>query len=292
MAFIKARIDLSMLGHQMASLADFRFTTKDDFAASSDGWLVPASTSINSKTGDDVISGSSPNAIAGIDVSENGSIFTKQGSDAVIGASTAGYGIANNGTIDTGAGDDDVRGEGRFGIFNGGLIITGVGNDSVTGVCGVGGLREAIRNNGTIDTGNGDDMITGVGSLINPSIINDGIIDTGEGADTVDGFSGGFWGAGKVFLGKGADTLVGICTLGTISFDGGKGLDRILLDRNRIYYIDNAQNGALYIRDPQVLSSEGTYINFELVGGLGGSELAPLRAGTLAFDASANPIYL
>lgn len=210
----------------------------------------------------------------------------------VQGESTAGYGIVNNGIIDTGVGDDIVRGEGRFGIFNGGLIVTGAGNDSVTGVCGIGGLREAIRNNGKIDTGNGDDVITGVGSLINPSIINNGIIDTGRGADTVDGFNGGFWGSGKVFLGEGADTLVGICTLGTISFDGGKGLDEILLDPSRVYYIANAPDGAFYIRDPQVLSSEGTYRRFELVGGLGGSEFAPLHAGTLVFDASSNPAYL
>jgi hypothetical protein len=187
LALIEAKIELYSLDLQMALLANFDFTAKGDFAFSGEGWIVPASTSIDSKAGSDVISGSSSNAIAGIDISENGSIFTKQGSDVVKGESAAGYGIANNGVIDTGVGDDVVRGEGRFGIFNGGLIVTGAGNDSLTGICGIGGLREAIRNNGTIETGDGDDVITGVGSLINPSIINDGIIDTGRGADTVDG---------------------------------------------------------------------------------------------------------
>ncbi len=275
----------------MALLSEFQFSQRADIARSNDGWLLPDGTIQNALAGADTITGSTSDASPGVEVGIDSRLMTGLGRDIVSGTSQNGYGFVNEGYLDGGLGNDVIQGRGRFGIYNSGEIDTGAGDDSVVGVSG-GGLDDgAIINTGRIDTGSGNDAIIGTGGAVSPGFIHDGIINAGPGADRVDARAGGLWGSGKVSLGQGSDTLISFCTWGTIDFDAGKGVDRILLDKNYAFYINKNQDGSFSIREPSVARPDGIYRGFELVGSFENEASIPLRAGTLMFDSAGIPFY-
>lgn len=275
----------------LANLLDFFFTPSADTAFSGTGWKITTSTSIDTQGGDDDVEGISGNEAPGILLEANSSLNMSSGNDRIFSISAGGDGVRNEGRLFTSDDDDSIFGAGHFGLFNIGIINTGRGNDEITGTS-ISPFGGGIANSGTINTGPGRDTIVGTGTVLIPAIINDGLIDTGGGRDIVNGQNGGFWGSGTVSLGSGADTLIGICTNGTISFQGDDGRDRILLENNVSVTIAKNSDGSFSITTPLVVRPDGSYRNFELIGGLNSGICIELRPGTLSIDGFGIPSYV
>jgi hypothetical protein len=195
-----------------------------------------------------------------------GRIATGDGKDTITSSSTGlgGSAIGNVrgtdaggseivGVIDTGAGDDSITATSSdTAIDNEGAILTGDGNDSITGTSTGSAGYGIINYNGRIDTGMGNDSITGSGSgsigyrdILFVGIFNANTIKTGPGNDVVDALIGGFSGSGLISLGDGNDTLKGFATEGSVAsrgsgrFDGGIGIDRLLIGAAGTYTVSS-----------------------------------------------------
>lgn len=294
----------------MANLINFQFTNESDYATSASGWVVDYGEVVRMLAGDDEVSSSlfsgSVNAIQNY-----GTIDAGSGNDSLIGITEIvpggyGVGIDNVGTIKMGSGNDYVYGRGfDLGIWNRGLLDLGEGNDKVIGIydqCGLlntgtiwggngldeiygYGIDHALENHGSIYTGNDNDLVFGGAirtgsSQVNRGIVqgDDNIIDTGDGDDVVHGEGTGAWGVsgiynnGKIFLGKGNDTIDAItggfdgygvtdCGAGNDlvkgfgggEFLGGKGVDTLLFESG-VYSIQDAGGGGYMIGERMLVS--------------------------------------
>ncbi|MFM7314507.1 MAG: hypothetical protein ACKO0M_15315 [Cyanobium sp.] len=301
------------------NLADFVFTPKSDIATASylhletsavastlggddvisatvidesDGSLYQAianSGIIDLGKGDDSISASMTridtvaNTVALLN-NATGTIHGGDGNDTISGQASGILGckgLVNLGLIDAGSGRDVISGsatgtsEYAWGLANGGTIMGGDGADVITGSSNTG---TGIYNEGLIDAGRGNDEITG-GSDSVSAITNGGTILMGAGNDIIDASRGGFYNYGTVNFGKGNDILKGFNIGNSGIYDGGAGIDRILLG-DGIYLIE-ATTG--------VVSAAGTSFNlyctgFERIGGLSGGLFA-FATGTLTVTA-------
>ena len=210
-------------------------------------------------------------------------IYGGDGGD-VIGGRASGLlgckGLVNFGIIDGGSGRDFIYGytQGEsiyaWGVANGGTILGGDGADVLTGSSGAGA---AIYNSGMIDMGAGSDEITGAGGS-GSAIENAGSIIMGDGNDVIDAAKGGFYNYGVVSFGGGNDALKGFNIGNSGAYDGGFGIDRILLGDG--VYVINSSTG--------VVSASGTSFNlyttgFERIGGLSGGLFA-FATGTMTVD--------
>jgi hypothetical protein len=138
-----------------------------------------------------------------------GVIDTRDGDDTITGTSNygnPGIGISNSGDIIAGAGNDTITGKGTgtsvyrgalpgIGILNSDTIIAGTGIDSITGI-GTGSSARGISNRGWISGEADDDAITGIGNGFGPGgegtgISNSGGIGGGTGADSISGIGTG-----------------------------------------------------------------------------------------------------
>jgi hypothetical protein len=153
------------------------------------------------------VSASSPaffGVLIGIEIL-GGIIDTREGDDTITGTATygnPGIGISNSGAIILGTGNDTITGTGTgefvyrgqlpgIGILNSGTIIAGTGNDTITGI-GTGGGARGITNSGWISGEADDDAITGIGNGGGAGgeatgISNSGGIGGGTGADSITG---------------------------------------------------------------------------------------------------------
>jgi len=263
-------------------IALFQFTGLGDKAVSSQGWHVDRLAIVNTLDGNDIVQGSL-RGFYDSGINNEGIIISGLGDDTVKGVGGQ-IGVRNSGEINTGSGNDNIIGFGQsHGIYNGkgyGINInTGAGNDIIKGTGSTG-----IFNLGGIITGGGNDIITGITNKYGFNIVNTGVIDTGGGNDTVDassagspGFKGdGFSGGGKVYLGRGQDTLMGF---GAGEFFGGYGIDKLLFKKESTYDISG----------PTIVFSETSSVmsvyQFERIGGVNGGLFA-FRDGTLTVNAA------
>lgn len=269
----------------MKRLRQDLFTNQSNTVKSLEGWEIPAlintlagndkvegiakddiygirfvGGSLDTASGNDVVSGSAGRNGTGIYTDEDSAavIKTGTGSDKIMGtAGSGGYGIFfwnTESKLITGSGEDKIIGSGGdigFGIVHYGTIDTGNGRDVIKGTSGADGQGLFIGNglqSAILKTGSDKDRVIGkagagesvdihissnstihtgsgddkvTGSGIG-GIYNDGSISTGKGNDEVDALIGGFSGTGVTNLGSGNDTLIGF---GGGFFDAGGGID-------------------------------------------------------------------
>jgi hypothetical protein len=229
------------------------------------GYSISNDGKIDTGIGNDTITGS---GIWSFGIVNVGTIATGDGKDTITGSVTGGTvsaignvkgtdadGSAIFGVINTGAGDDSITATSSgTAIDNEGAILAGDGNDSITGNSTGSAGYGIINYNGRIDTGMGDDSITGSGSGLDGyvGIFNANTIKTGSGNDVVDALKGGFSGDGLISLSDGNDTLKGFAAAGSVAqrgrgrFDGGIGIDRLLIGAAGTYTVSSGPIPGFY----------------------------------------------
>ena len=177
------------------------------------------------------------------------------------------------------AGDDEIIGfqkKRKIGVDIVDELLMGADKDLLKGksINNSGGI--GISNEGLIDMGISNDEIIGIGRR--DGIFNDGTIDMDDGNDLVDASRGGFAGNGRIFLGKGRDTIKGY---GEQKVDGGAGRDKLLLDEGfyNISIDPNPFDDTLFLakggQSPMQLD------NIEEVGSILSGDTVDLTIGTL-----------
>lgn len=232
--------------------------------------------------------------------------FTPQ-SDIVMGGLNEEFAISSSTEkVETLSGNDIISAiNSSWALSVSGRLFTGSGADALTGLCTREGSANqldfllgdiAFRENAVIRMGAGADRVD---ALSINGLFVDGDLYTGGGNDIVR--SGGrIYGHGKIFLGAGADTVIGCLTppvglnayntSSSLNFYGGSGRDHFVLLEGT-YSISVSQEPGMSYRIEAVSGAsavpESAHLaGFEYLGdGANAVEFSSLRSGLISVSA-------